>query len=318
MRCSSGLFLLLLISPALAHPSPWPVSVTDATGQTITLARPPARIVSLIPSNTEILFALGLGSSVVGVTERCDYPPEARRKPSMGGLTTMSVETIVAARPDLVLATRDDPADLIAGLRAVGLPVVVLDPQTVEDIFSAIRTIGTLTGQEAAVDALIRSLRQRLDAVAAKVRRVPATQRPAVFIGNPDETAHWTPGPGTFTTDIIERAGGRNVADDLRRKTWGVYSLEQIVVKNPDVIITTNSPDESPDRVSQRAQQAANDLTGWRETKAGRARRVYAVPAEHLLRPGPRAISGVEDLARCFYPDLFPQTSAPSGRADRR
>lgn len=306
------LALLITFAPSIARPSRWPVSVTDATGHTTTLARPPARIVSLMPSHTEILFALGLGSAVVGVTDYCDYPPEARRKPSVGGLMTMSVEKIVAAKPDLVLATRDNPSDLIHGLLAVGIPVVVLDPQTVEDTFKMIRTVGTLTGQDAATDSLMRMLHQRLDAVTARVRRVPAARHPLVFIGNPEEAAHWTPGPGTFTTDIIELAGGRNVADDLKRRTWGVYSLEQIVAKNPDTIVTTIGPNESPDRVSQRVQTAAGALVGWREIKAVRDRRICAVPAEYLLRPGPRVVLGVETLARCFYPELFPRPISPS------
>ena len=225
-----------LLNPGFVRAADWPVTLTDATGKQVTLTKPPERIVSMIPSNTEILFALGLGDAIVGVTDYCDYPEEAKQKPKIGDLMTFSVERILGAKPDLVLATKDNPGEVIKGLSELGITIFVLDPQTVIGVFNAITTIGRLTGRETTAESLVNDYRGRMNRVAERINTIPDDQRISIFLGNPKYPSQWTPGPGTFTSDIIAYAGGKNIADDITPGTWGVYSLEKIVFQNPKVI----------------------------------------------------------------------------------
>lgn len=306
--CSFPIFALVLTFslPTSPHAQPsYPVTLTDATGEQVTITHPPSRIVSLIPSNTEMLFSLGLEDAIVGVTAYCNYPPEAKQKPSIGDLMTFSVEHIVASKPDLILATKDNPYGVIQGLKNLGLTIFVLDPQTVNDVIEALRMVGRLTGRRVLADSLAGSLRSRINAVTEKLVPIPLEQRPTVFLGNPKNSSHWTPGPGTFTTSIISLAGGRNIADDLTPQAWGVYSLEQLLAKNPDVILTTGFADSSSEEPGQEIIKFAGALPGWREIRAIQTRRVYIVSEDWLMRPGPRVALAVEQIARYLFPDVF-------------
>jgi iron complex transport system substrate-binding protein len=267
--------------------------------------RPPARIVSLIPSVTEILFAVGAGDAIVGVTTYCTYPPEARQKPKVGDLFSVSVEGVVALKPDLVVATRDNPMDVIQGLRALRIPVFVDDPQTIDEVLQSIRRVGQLTGRTARADSLIAAYQKRLNAVDDIVRNIPADQRPSVFVGNPLNAEHWTPGPGTFTTDIIARAGGRNIADDLKSRTWGVYSFEQIIAKNPEVILASTEADQEAEALREKIVARAAGIPGWKDIRAVKNSRILVLSVEWLFRPGPRVILAVEQLAAALHPARF-------------
>lgn len=304
-----GLSCLLVVSIASAQASAQtvktPVSVVDATGYRVALDGAPRRIVSLIPSNTELVYAVGAGAALVGVTNYCTYPPEAIKLPKVGDLLSVSAERIVAMNPDLVVATKDNPMEVIDGLRALHIPVFVDDPQTVEQVIDSIRKFGELTGHQATADSLASDIHRRLVSVEKRIASVSAANRTTIFVGSPLNTEHWTPGPGTFTTDVIWWAGGRNVADDLRPRTWGVYSVEQIVAKNPQALVTAAEPDAAPDATRQRLLKQAATTTGWKELRAIREGRVIVLPADWLFRPGPRLILGVEALAKALYPSLI-------------
>ena len=154
----SVLLLCFLLIPRVAAGQ---VSETDATGFTVTLQGTPERIVSLIPSHTELIFAVGAGSSVVGVTTYCDYPPEAREIEKIGDVTAMSLEKIVALDPDLVLASRGNAKELVYSLKALDVPVFVLDPQSIDEVLDAIGTVGRLAGRAEAARELIEGYRKR-------------------------------------------------------------------------------------------------------------------------------------------------------------
>lgn len=295
------LLCLVLVPRAIAGQA----SVTDVIGTTVTVHSIPQRIVSLIPSNTELLFAVGAGSSVVGVTNYCDYPPEAAEVERIGDLTAMSLEKIVALEPDLVLATKGNAKELVYSLKALGVTVFVLDPQSIEEVLDAIETVGTLTGRVEAASALLVSYRQRLAAVSERVGDLSEDERPRVFVGSPFRDENWTPGPETYTSAVIHRAGGRNVADDLAPRTWSVYNLEQIISRNPQVLLSTLGEGQDPEEVRARYLERAKALDGWRDLDAVRNERVVLIPENWLLRPAPRLFQAIEVLAAALHPGLF-------------
>lgn len=279
-----------------------PIVVVDATEKTVIMDRAPRRIVSIIPSTTELVFAVGAGDALVGVTNYCTFPPEAAKLPKVGDLLTVSVERIVAMNPDLVLATKDNPMEVIDGLRALRIPVFVDDPQTIDQVIASIRKLGKLTGHTFTADSLAEDIQRRLDSVEKRVASVRSEKRLRVFVGSPLNTEHWTPGPGTFTNDLIRRAGGHNVADDLKPRTWGVYSMEQIVAKNPDALVTSAESAASPESTRQRLLKKAETTIGWKQLRAIQDGRIVVLPGDWLFRPGPRLILGVEALSKALYP----------------
>ncbi len=295
------LLCLLLISRTAAGQ----VTVTDVSGATVTLDEVPQRIVSLMPSNTELLFEVGAGGAVVGVTNYCDFPPEAREIEKIGGAVIMSLEKIVALGPDLVLASEANSQELVYSLRALDIPVYVVEPRSIEDILDAIAKLGILTGREEAVQALLAGYRQRLAAVAARLGNLPESERPTVFVGSPFRDENWTPGPETFASAAIHRAGGRNVADDLAPGTWSVYNLENIVSRNPQVLLSTLREGQDPEQAVIRFLDRAKALTGWRDLDAVRNGRVVLIPEDWLVRPTPRLFLAIEALAAALHPTLF-------------
>ena len=295
------LFFLLLIPRAVSGQA----SVTDDTGTTFTVGNTPQRIVSLIPGNTELLFAVGAGSSVVGVTNYCDYPPEARKIEKVGDLTAMSLEKVVALDPDLVLASKGNSKELVFSLRALGVRVFVLDPQTIEEVLDAVGKVGTLTGRAEAARTLVDGYRQRLAHVADRIGELPENERPRIFVGSPFRDENWTPGPETYTSAVIRRAGGRNIADDLAPRTWAVYNLEHIVSKNPQVLLSTLGAGQDPVETRTRYLERARSLKGWRDLDAVRNERIVLIPENWLLRPAPRLFQAIETLASALHPNLF-------------
>ncbi|SVC44711.1 uncharacterized protein METZ01_LOCUS297565 [marine metagenome] len=292
------------LDAGIVRAADFPVTLTDATGKHITMKQAPERIVSMIPSNTEILFALGLNASIVGVTDYCDFPKEAKRKPKIGDLMTFSLERIIGAKPDLVLATKENPGEVIRGLIELGITVFVLNPQTVTGVFEATTTVGRLTGRNSEADVLVNDFQYRLKQVSERLDTIPDDKRVSIFIGNPKFPSQWSPGPGTFTSDIIAHAGGRNIAGDITSGTWGVYSLEQIVSKDPNVILATSDGNHM-ETVAREILSAAAGMAGWRDLSAIKRKRVYVVTGDWIMRPGPRVILGVEQVARMLYPEFF-------------
>lgn len=298
----SILLLCLLLIPRTAAGQ---VTVTDAIGSTVTVHSIPQRIISLIPGNTELLFAVGAGNSVVGVTNYCDYPPEAREIDKIGDATSMSLEKLVALDPDLVLASRGNNRELVYSLKALDVPVFVLDPQSIEEVLDAIGMVGKLAGREEAARELLDAYRQRLAAVADRIGDLSESERPSVFVGSPFRDENWTPGPETYTSGVIRRAGGWNVADDLPPRTWSVYSLEHIISKNPQVLLSTLREGEDPVETTKKYLERAKSLDGWRDLDAVRNERVVLIPENWLIRPAPRLFDAIETLAGALHPNLF-------------
>lgn len=283
-------------APATA-PVPGSLTSTDGLGRTITLEATPKRIVSLAPSNTEILFAVGAGSQVVGRDEFSDYPPEAASIASIGGsFGEYNAEAIVALEPDLVLAAEINPPELVQQLEDLGLTVYYLrNPVTLEEMYTNLETVAKLTGQD--VTELVDSLKARVAAVDEKI--APLSSRIPVFyeVDATDPAKPWTYGPGTFGDLLIARAGGYNIGS-IASDPYPQISIEQIVAANPSVIILGDSMwGVTPDAVKARP--------GWETIPAVVSGSIYPFDDNLVSRPGPRLVDGLEQLAKLLRPGLF-------------
>ena len=303
-------FLTLLIALLLAGcapaapiatevPSDVPSGITliDGLGRRVTLHGPAQRIVSLAPSNTEILFAIGAGAKVVGRDEFSDYPAEAKAVASVGGsMGQYSTEAIVALQPDLVLAAEINSPELVKSLEDLGLTVYYLsNPKTLEEMYGNLEIAAKLAGTDPA--RLVDSLKARVAAIDEKV--ASAEGKPSVFyeIDATDPGKPYTYGPGTFGDLLIQRAGGTNIGGTLQ-DAYPQISLEQVVVSNPDLIILG----DSMWRVTPEAVKARS---GWESLDAVKNGRIFAFDDNLVSRPGPRLVDGLEQLAVLLHPELF-------------
>jgi iron complex transport system substrate-binding protein len=289
-----GLVLILLPGPADA------LAITDQTGRRLDLSGPPARIISLVPSVTEILFAIGAQDRLVGVTDFCDYPAEARRKRSVGGMLAPSLETVVALKPDLVVATtagnRHETFEQLARLE---VPVFVVNPVTVVDVLTLISLLGRLTDRAAAADQVVATLRSRMEAVAARVVGRPSPR--VLYVLWPDPLI--VPARGTLVSELIALAGGDSVTADGGRG-YLRYSMEAALARNPEVIILARHG-------SERSPLLRAKWERFTEVPAIAAGRLYAMDGNLMHRYGPRMLDGLERLARLIHPEAFDKAPAP-------
>ncbi len=292
--------LLLVVLPcvltAACGESPHPVTIVDDQGREVYIEKTPERIVSLAPSITEILFALDLGDKVVGVTEACDYPDEAKNKDKVGGYFTTSLDRILDQDPDVVFTDGHDPVS--PQIEGLGIPLVVLMPEDIPGIFENIRLIGEVMNVEGKAAELADELQQRLDAVVEKTETLAS--RPTVFfeIDASDVTKPWTAGPGSFADAMISLAGGQNVVKGGGE--WIQVSLEELLSADPEIIVLSDYPYVTP-------QDVLNRQGAWQSLRAIKLKRVAAISDPSLTsRPGPRIIDGLEEMARIIHPELFP------------
>ncbi len=276
------------------------VTARYGAGKEITLPRRPERIVSLAPSNTEILFALGLGDLVKGVTTYCDYPAEAKDRAQVGGFMDFSIEKIVSLKPDLILATSGQDQGL-APLIALGIPVVVLDATTMPEIDQCIRVVGDLTGKKKEAQKLIDEIDREVKIIADKISAVAPSDRPKVMYVAWDDPI-LTVGPGTLIDQMICLAGGINVAAGAH-EPYPTFSLEAVVMADPDVLLLPRVHG-GLDLRGLRSREAWKDLTAVRKG------RVYLLEDNLVSRPGPRAAQGLREIAEALYPALF-EVKAP-------
>ncbi|MBZ5535673.1 MAG: cobalamin-binding protein [Acidobacteriia bacterium] len=279
---------LLLIFPILAPAANR--KVIDETGRTVMVPEHPQRIISIAPSVTELLYALGLAQRVVGRSDYCDYPPEVRQKPSVGGLIDPNIEVIVSLHPDLVIGTPEINKIAVADeLMHFGIPLYGVHTTSVDDVFRALEDVGALTGNQAQADALVRSLRERRDAV---VNQVAGRPRPRVLYlvwYNPISV----PGRGAYITDLISLAGGESISGDLKQD-WAQLSLEEIVRRDPEIILLPKNNGNSP------AIEQMRSWPGWSHTTAVQTNRIFKVE-DNASRPGPRLFDALEQFAKYFH-----------------
>jgi iron complex transport system substrate-binding protein len=264
----------------------------DDRGKLIVLKNPPNRIVSLAPATTEMLFAIGVGNKVVGVTSYCDYPPLTKNLPKVGGFINPSLENIVKLKPDLIIAMRGNPLSLLQRLEKIGYPVFAVNPKSISDILKGMEKLGELTGSREA-KRVVESLRMRLEGIKKEVERIPYERRPKVMIELWDNPLIVF-GKNSIGDEVIELAGGRNIMEG--KIAYPQISLETLIEKQPDVIILAHMT-KVQDPLKEVKRRA-----NWDKLRAVREGNVYAIDADIIDRPGPRLTQAVELLHKILYP----------------
>ncbi|QYK51155.1 MAG: ABC transporter substrate-binding protein [Anaerolineales bacterium] len=275
------------------------ISLTDDLGREVTLEAPAARVVSMAPSNTELLFAVGAGDQVVGRDPYSNFPEEAFDITDIGDTyASLNTELILSLEPDLVLAAGITPPEQVDQLEQLGITVYWLgNPTDLEGLYRNLETVGILTGNEQEALAAIDDLSARAEAVLEKVATV--TERPTVFYevdGQTDPSAPFTAGGGTFIDLIINLAGGANIVGS--QEGYIAYSIEDLLVADPSVILLGDFAwGATVESVAARA--------GWGALSAVTNDRVYPFNDDHMSRPGPRLVNALEELALLLHPELF-------------
>lgn len=304
------LLALLILTGACSTPvqTPEPVeipqaiTIVDGLGRSVTLSGKASRIVSLAPSTTEILFALGQGDRVVGRDSFSDYPEAALQIVDIGGgFTELNLELILAQKPDLIMASSLTSDEQIQALENAGLTVFAVEnPKDFPGVYQNLQTVARLTGSEAAAETLIADMQTRVAAVEAVVAGI--SDRPLVFyeIDGTDPSAIWAPGPGSFIDTMIQMAGGDNLSATSGDE-WVQISLEELIARDPDLILLGDATwgGVTVEGVTQRV--------GWDSLSAVKNGRVFPFDDNLVSRPGPRLVEGLEALAKQFHPELFPK-----------
>ncbi len=291
-RVALGVALALALLGAAGRGSAAAAETVDMLGRRVRLAGVPDRIVSLAPSITETVFALGAGGQLVGVTDYCDYPPEARRKPRVGGIYTPSFEAILALRPDVVVATAESNLpEHIRRLEALGIPVYVIRPVTFATVLESIRRVGDLLGRPAAAARVVDEMEREAEVIARAVAGAPRPRVLYVLWPNP----LIAPGRDTLITDLIRRAGGESVTA-AEAVLYPRLSLETVVERRPERILVARHGTPAGDARLPELEQ----LGALAAVPGGR---VQSVDGDLLHRPGPRMVEALRLLAHVLHPE---------------
>jgi iron complex transport system substrate-binding protein len=271
--------LLLVLFAGCSKPAD-PPAVTrdfvDSRGKTVKVAWPPKRIVSIIPSTTELLYAVGAGDQVAGVTTYCDYPPEAKSKPKIGDIV-VDYERLAALKPDVVVTSFSTTRKTSTDIESKGYALFSVEPHTFEEIIASLRKLGALTGHDAQGEKVAAGLEARVKAVAA-------TSGPTVYIEHSPEPLGTT-GPDSYMGDAVRRAGGRNIFDG----GWRLIDWEAVMSRDPEVIL-----------IAHDRKTGYENRAGWANLRAVKNKRVYFVAKENYMYPTLRLADGLEEAARIF------------------
>lgn len=276
--------------PATEAPqAAFPVTITDDAGREVTIAAKPERIVSLAPANTEIVAELGALDRLVGVTTLCDYPPEVADIEKVGDFVGPNLEAIAALDPDVVLLTTGVQAEAITQLEALGASVVAIDPQSLDEVYAAIETVGAVIGESGAAAETVSSMKLQVEDIGERVEGAPVR----CFLEIAQDPL-FTVGASTLLNDLIEHAGGENIVTETG---YVAYSVEQLVQADPDVYLATMGSMSTPNDISGRP--------GLGEISAVANGRVYLLDDNLVSRPGPRVAEGILQIAEALHPEAF-------------
>jgi len=275
-----------------------PVTIKDALGNHVVIKQKPKKIVSLMPSNTEIAFALGLDKEVVGVSDFDDYPKAALKKTKIGG-QEFNVEKIISLKPNLVLAHESTAASAKAGLQQLkdaGITVLVVNNAgNFDQVYGTIKMIGKATGTSRKADEIVKGMKAKLAEIKAKAEKV--TEKKKVFVEVSPAPDLYTAGKNTFMDEMLTTIHAENIASD--QKGWVKIDQEAMIKRNPDVVITTYGY-----YVKNPIQQVLN-RKGWGNVNAVKNKQVIDVNSDMVSRTGPRIVEGEEELAKAIYPEIF-------------
>jgi iron complex transport system substrate-binding protein len=268
------------------------IDTMDGIGRRVSLPDHPVRIISLAPSVTEVIYLLGANDRLIGVTTHCDWPEDAKLKPKIGSLLTPNYEAILAARPDLIIAsTAGNDRASVEKLAGLGLPVFVTAPRSVAGIIETTLSIGRITDCTASGERLVAEMRARLAEVKRRLAGLPPVR--AFYITWFDPLL--APGEKTFENDVLRLADVISISASSH-EFYPHYSLEQVLAQNPDAILTVRHEGKPLPDLTQ--------IAGWRSLSAVKQGKVYIL-GEVLQHPSPRFVEGVEELARKLHPERF-------------
>ncbi|HKP35352.1 MAG TPA: cobalamin-binding protein [Pyrinomonadaceae bacterium] len=267
--------------------------VTDEAGRRVLVPRKIDRIVSLAPNLTEIVFAVGAGDRLVGRTRYCDYPAEAKAVAEVGDTMTPSIERIIASRPQVVLVSTASQLEAFTRqLNDQQIAVYVTNPQSLDDVFRSIQTLGDMFGEATRAANLVTDLKKRADAVLAATK----DQKPVRVFYQVSGSPLYTIGRESYLTDLLRRAGGISVTGEVA-SAYPRFSDEAALAARPDAIILPSG--------SAMGDANSTIAPALRNSPAALNNRVYKINADHLSRPGPRLVIGLEEMARALHPEAF-------------
>ncbi|WP_425355504.1 ABC transporter substrate-binding protein [Saccharibacillus sacchari] len=268
----------------------YPLTLTDATGTEVTLDAAPSKIVSLAPSETETLFALGLDEQIVGVSDNDDYPEAAKSKPKMGGFE-LNTEAIVAAQPDIVFVADVTDDATVESLRGLGLNVFKFNPDTLEDVINDVTTYGEITDRQAEAKDVTDKMRTDIEKIRTAAASIDEADRKTVYL---EFSPGWTVGKGEFMDELISTSGAINAANATTG--WSEVDAEAIIQANPDVILYSQLSVDP---------QTIKDRSGWATIAAVENDQLFAIDDNLVSRPGPRLSEGLIEVFNAIYPDAL-------------
>ena len=275
----------------------FPMTVTDQLGRTVTIQAEPQKIISLSPGNTEIVYALGLEGSLVGVTTYCVYPEAAKDKPKIGGFSSVEVEKVTEIQPDLILATSLHEAEVIPQLEALGFTIIAFSPGTLDEVLEAMTMMGQIAGVEEKASEVVGDMESRIKAITDKTANLAEADKPSVFVHI--FPGLYSAGSDKLISELIVKAGGINITGELTG--YPVMSLEAIIDANPQIMLASIGHGSGEDATLQELLDEER-LAG---VDARLNDRVYGIAGDIINKPTPRIVDGLEEMARLFYPELF-------------
>jgi len=271
----------------------YPLDVEDGFGNKVVIEKEPVKIVSLAPSHTEILFALGLSQKIVGVSNYCDYPEAATAKEKVGDAMTVNVEKIIELEPDLVIQYGQGNEEVNKRIKDAGITILSYEPETVEEVIAVIEELGNITNTMKQATVVTVNMMSKMNYIVSTVEKAPKLK---VFYEVWNEPL-MAAGPGSFLDSLIDLAGGENIAKDASGK-YPQFELEQLIERNPDVYLTAQDmPDKTTESIKNRE--------GYETINAIKNDRIYILDPNIISRPGPRIVDGLEIVAKSIHPELF-------------
>jgi iron complex transport system substrate-binding protein len=271
----------------------YPMDIEDQFGNKVTIQKRPEKIVSLAPSHTEILFSLGLGDRIVGVTSFCDYPEEAKTKEDMGSFKDINLEKIIELEPDLVIQYGQGEEESNSRLKEAGITILSYEPENIEQVIELINTLGKVTDTASEAEKVTKDMIDRRDSI---VKKVQGAEKVKVFY----EIWHdplMAAGPGSFMDELMTLAGGDNIAKDAEGE-YPQFDIEQLIERDPEVYMSSNDMEE-------KTIESIKSRPGYENISAIKNDRVYLLEPNIVSRPGPRIIDALEIVAKSIHPELF-------------
>jgi iron complex transport system substrate-binding protein len=271
----------------------YPMDIEDQFGNKVTIEKKPEKIVSLAPSHTEILFSLGLGDKIVGVTSFCDYPEEAKTKEDIGSFKDINLEKIIELEPDLIIQYGQGEEESNSRLKEAGITILSYEPETVEQIIELINTLGKVADTSSEAEKVTKDMIDRRDSI---VEKVQGAENVKVFY----EIWHdplMAAGPGSFMDELMTLAGGDNIAKDAEGE-YPQFDVEQLIERDPEVYLSSNDMEE-------KTIESIKSRPGYENISAIKNDRIYLLDPNIVSRPGPRIIDALEIVAKSIHPELF-------------